>query len=194
MMIGTRQRNLCSVKGREISATCQLHPWSHVWTRLRLCGAVLPVSYGAEEFWWHWSLVILSMFRAPVDPAVCHTPGLEYEGQLGPQELWTARDISSPAAGLMLPPWWQQVWQLCPESEVTAAHVCCVRQHGGSCVWLCRKSLQSYVNLGQNESVNAVISSCLAFLTNIFEYNIPLQCFPAEISIKNVYIQQTYCS
>lgn len=65
-----------------------------------------------------------------------------------------------------------------------------VTQHAGSHAPMCRKrkSLQSHVNLGQNESVTAVISSSLAFLTKTYEYNIPLHWFPAEISIKDLYI------
>ena len=51
------------------------------------------------------------------------------------------------------------------------------------------KSLQNYIYLGQNESVTAVISSSLAFPTKTFEYIIPLYWFPAEISIKNLYIE-----
>lgn len=65
-----------------------------------------------------------------------------------------------------------------------------VTQHAGSQAPMCRKrkSLQSHVNLGQNESVTAVISSSLAFLTKTYEYNIRLHRFPAEISIKDLYI------
>lgn len=63
-----------------------------------------------------------------------------------------------------------------------------VRQHRGSPVRLCRKSLQNYANLGQNKSATAIISSSLAFLTKTFEYNITLQRLPAEISIKIFYM------
>lgn len=51
-----------------------------------------------------------------------------------------------------------------------------VTQHVESHAWMFMrwKSLKSYVNLGENESVTAVISSSLAFLTKNFEYNIPL--------------------
>lgn len=50
------------------------------------------------------------------------------------------------------------------------------------------KSLQSHVNLRQNESGAVVVSSYLAFLTKTYEYNIPPHWFPAEISIKNLHI------
>lgn len=101
--------------------------------------------------------------------------------------------------GLMFPSWCQQARQLCIvrhrlclsyDLMYTRAPSGYVTQHVGSQAWMCRKrkSLQSYVNLGQIESVTAVISSSLAFLSKTFEYNIPLHWFPAEISIKNLYI------
>lgn len=68
------------------------------------------------------------------------------------------------AHGCSLLLWEQRVWCLAVQEKAADSH------------------------LGQNESATAVISSSLAFLTKTFEYNIPLQRLPAEISIKFFYM------
>lgn len=168
----------------------QIHTWHPLRTRLGLCWHFVSCCWG------------ISMLFTPAGAQhLCLQSWSRIENWVrrrqSSEELLPSASPHPLRAGFLFPSWCQQVPQLCPKTECVSydlihMHVPSgyVTQHGGSQAWMCRrkKSLQSYINLGQNESVTAVISGSLAFWTKTFKYSIPLHWFPAEICIRNLYI------